>query len=47
MTGVKCRATSVAKNADGDISETKRGIIDPLVSKCPEKSQYKKNLNKY
>ena len=28
---------SITKNPDGDISETKRAIRDPLVSKRPEK----------
>ena len=37
----------VTKNPDGNISGTKRAIIDPLVSKRPEKYEYeKKSENK-
>ena len=38
-------APSVTKPSHGDISVTKRGIIDPLVSKRPEKILNKKRGN--
>ena len=39
--------TTSQKASSGDISGTKRGIIDPLVSKRPEKILNKKILKKW
>ena len=36
-----------SQNPHGDISGTKRGIIDPLVSKQPKKKNSEKNWEKY
>ena len=38
---VLCALDSITKNPDGDISGTKRGIIDPRVSKQQEKCFWK------
>ena len=39
--------TTSQKASSGDVSETKRGIIDPLVSKWPEKILNKRKKKKW
>ena len=44
---IPARAAASQKPSSADISETKSGIIDPLVSKRPEKLTEKNSKTKY